>query len=82
MYPTMKRLLAMAAIAIALGATACGGGKAAQPTPGPQEPAANLVNDPKSRVLKPADRARDTVNQLNNQQNGTEQQTDSGAYDP
>jgi hypothetical protein len=78
----MKRKLVLILAVIAFGAAACGGGKAATPTQAPQEPAANLVNNPKSGILKPADRARDTVNQLNNQQNQQDQQTGSGDYNP
>jgi ABC-type glycerol-3-phosphate transport system substrate-binding protein len=68
----VKRLLAAAVIV--LGCAACGGGGASSaPTPAP-----TLAQNPKTGILKPAANARDTVNQLNQQQNNYEQQTGSG----
>jgi hypothetical protein len=73
----VKRILALvcAATALTFAASACGGGSdASAPTPAP-----TLVDNPKTGFLKPADKARDTVNQLNQQQNNEEQQTGNGS---
>ncbi|MCA1831054.1 MAG: hypothetical protein LC663_06035 [Actinobacteria bacterium] len=67
----MKRLLALVLAAIGLSFAACGGGSdSSAPTPAP-----TLVQHPKTRILQPAGRARDTVNQLNQEQQQEEQQT-------
>jgi len=72
----MKRVFAFVLVALALSFSACGGGgsSTAATTPAP-----TLVAHPQSGLLKPAGKARDTVNQLNQQQNQEEQQT-GGAY--
>jgi len=55
---------------------ACGGGSSSAPTPQP-----TLAQHPKTGILQPAANARDTVNQLNQQQNQEQQQT-GGGYNP
>ena len=68
----MRFRLLLAAIAIASTAAACGGGDQAAATPTPAS------TGYKSGILQPIDRTRDTVNQLNNQQNQLDQQTGGG----
>ncbi len=63
----MKRLLACACIATTLGLGACSSDPATAPTP-----------QPGGGIMAPADRARDTVDRLNDQQDQMEQQTGRG----
>ena len=63
----MKLRLIIAAIICAGAATACGGGKQAVTTPNP--------TGFQSGILAPAQKAQDTVNQLNQHENGLDQQT-------
>jgi hypothetical protein len=80
----MRRKLTLAVIALALAASAaaCGGGEGAQPTSEEQSRDAPLSNNSVPSILGPAQRARDTADRVENQQNQTDQQTNSGAYDP
>jgi ABC-type glycerol-3-phosphate transport system substrate-binding protein len=65
------------ATAIVLACAACGGGgSSSAPTPAP-----TLDQNPKTAVLQPAAHARDTVDQLNRQQNQVDRQTGT-AYNP
>ena len=68
----MKRVFAFVLVALALSFPACGGGGSS--TAG-TTPAPTLVAHPKSGLLQPAGKARDTINQLNQLQNQQEQQT-------
>ena len=72
----MKRILALvcAAACLTFVGSACGGDSDSTAS----TPAPTLVDNPKTGILQPADRARDTVNQLNQQQRNTEQQTGGG----
>jgi hypothetical protein len=63
----VKRLAAVALIALGLAAASCSGGGTAQPTPRPSGHRGTLLN--------PIDKAKSTVDQLNNQQQNQEQQT-------
>lgn len=72
----MKRLIASAVIALACAACG-GGGSSSAPTPAP-----TLVQNPKSGLLQHAGKARDTVNNLNQQQNQMDQQTGGGSTYP
>jgi hypothetical protein len=74
----MRRVLALVlcpvALMVALAFAACGddpGSSAATPKP-------TLVDNPKTRILQPADKARDTVDQLNDQLNRENEQTGGG----
>ncbi len=70
----MRRFVALVLAAVALSFGACGGGDdSTAPTPAP-----TLVDNPKTRILQPADKARDTVNDLNNRLNNEDQQTGGG----
>jgi hypothetical protein len=71
----MKRLFACACIAATLGFGACGNDPATAPTP---QPAVQETPAPGGGVIAPADRARNTVDRLNEQQDQMEQQTGSG----
>ena len=71
----MKRMFAAALICAACAACG-GGGSSSTPTPAP-----TLAPNPQSGLLKPAGKAQNTVNQLNQQQNQEEQQT-GGGYNP
>jgi len=71
----VKRLLVAALVTVACAACG-GGGSSSAPTPQP-----TLVQHPKTGILQPAANARDTVNQLNQQQHNEEQQT-GGGYNP
>ena len=75
--PVMKRFFAVLAIAIALGASACGGSDKSSSDNDPT----GLVDNPQSNFLHPPAKARDTVNQLNNKLNQEDQQTGTG-YNP
>jgi hypothetical protein len=66
----MKRVAMLLAVAATLAFTACGGDPAAAPTPTPQAGVAGSGG-----LLAPVDRARTTVDQLNQQTNQMEQQT-------
>jgi hypothetical protein len=70
----MRRLVLLACAAATLSFGACGGDPAAAPTPTP-------VHTVPPGVIAPVDRARNTVDQLNQQTNRTEQQTGGNAYD-
>lgn len=70
----MKRLVLLACAAAVL-ATACGGDPAAAPSPSPTQ-----QHSVPAGVIPPVDKARDTVDQLNDLQNQTEQR--SGSYTP
>ena len=75
----MKRLcVALSVVGLSM-LLACRNEPVAQTSPAPATvgPAGNVP----AGVLPPVDRARDTVNQLNDLQNQTEQRTGGGAYD-
>ena len=74
----MKRLVMLACAAALVTMTSCGGDPVASATPSP-----SAVPNVPSGVIAPVDKARDTVDQLNQLQNRTEQQTGGGAgYTP
>lgn len=69
---------ALIAAAIVLSCAACGGGgSSSAPTPNK-----TLAPNPSSGLLKPAGKAQNTVNQLNQQQNQEQQQTGGSGYTP
>ena len=70
----MKRFVLLVC-AVAAIATACGGDPAAAPSPTP-------VHTVPPGVIAPVDKARNTVDQLNQLQNRTEQQTGGSGYAP
>lgn len=74
----MKSLCAALSIVVLSLLTACRNDPVAQPAPaGTVAPAGQVP----AGVLPPVDRTRDTVDQLNQLQNQTEQQTGDGTYD-
>jgi ABC-type glycerol-3-phosphate transport system substrate-binding protein len=68
----MRKLIAACAVFVAL-ASACGGGDQAASTPTPA-----ATSPVTGQIMGPAEKARDTVDQLNDLQNRTEQQTGGG----
>ncbi len=70
-----KRLLLACALATVFLPAACGGDPVASPTPTP-------VHSVPSGVITPVDESRSTVDQLNQLQNRTEQQTGGSGYTP
>jgi len=71
----MKRLFLLACAVVAILTGACGGDPAAAPSPTP-------VHTVPPGVIAPVDKARNTVDQLNQLQNRTEQQTGGSGYTP
>jgi hypothetical protein len=76
----MKRVFAVLSIVGLVMLGACRNDPVAQPSPAPSTvgPAGQVP----AGVLPPVDRTRDTVNQLNDLQNRTEQQTGGDTYTP
>ena len=71
----MKRFVLLACAVAAIATAGCGGDPAAAPSPTP-------VHTVPPGVIAPVDKARNTVDQLNDLQNRTEQQTGGSDYAP
>jgi hypothetical protein len=79
----MERRLALACLVVALGCGACGDDDpAAQPTPIVSYAPGAAPAYQQGGILAPAGRARDTVDQLDQQQQQTEAGTGGGALGP
>jgi hypothetical protein len=71
----MKRFVLLACAAATIVTAGCGGDPAAAPSPTP-------AHSVPPGVIAPVDKARNTVDQLNDLQNRTEQQTGGSGYTP
>lgn len=77
----MRKLLALTCVVLGLGLPACGGGDDPEPMPTPiptYEPGAAPAYQNDSNILGPAGDARNTVDQLDDLQERTENQTEYG----